>query len=165
MLIVSDDTVRARIKNTEYSAITDSGVSVCAITMLNGTVVVGAGNSQSDAFNMAFAKAHEFETYLFREKESASNGPEEGSRFGIGEAVALLKTGKKVSRSSWNADGMYLLWVEEASWNVSPSLAMLANDATMGRYGFFAMRTADLKLVPWLCSQNDLAATDYFLVD
>ena len=154
MLIVSDDTVRARIKNTEYSTITDSGVSVCALTMLNGTVIVGSGNSQNDAFDTAFGKAREFETYLFREKESASNGPEEGIRFGIGEAVALLKTGKKVARSGWNGNGMYLLWVEEASWNVS-----------MGRYGFFALRTADLKLVPWLCSQTDLAATDYFLVD
>lgn len=71
--------------------------------------------------------------------------------FGIGQAVKEMQNGKKVSRSGWNGKGMWLaLQVPDAKSKMS--------------LPYVYMKTADDKLVPWLCSQTDLLANDWGIV-
>lgn len=69
----------------------------------------------------------------------------------IGEAVQALQEGKRVARSGWNGRGMWLgLRVPDAN-------------SEMG-LPYVYMKTALGPLVPWLCSQTDLLASDWELV-
>lgn len=71
--------------------------------------------------------------------------------FGIGQAVKEMQDGKKVSRSGWNGKSMWLaLQVPDANSKMS--------------LPYVYMKTADNKLVPWLCSQTDLLAVDWDVV-
>ena len=71
--------------------------------------------------------------------------------FGIGEAVKTLWDGKRVARDGWNGKGMYLeLQVPDAHSKMS--------------LPYVYMKTAGGDLVPWLCSQTDLLATDWIEV-
>lgn len=66
----------------------------------------------------------------------------------IGWAVRMLKEGRRVRRTGWNGQGM---WLE------------IQNPGSLGpmTVPFVYMKTADQKLVPWLCSQTDLLAVDF----
>ena len=66
----------------------------------------------------------------------------------IGDAVELLKNGMRITRAGWNGRGMYLA-LQRPDANSKMSLP------------YVYMKTADNKLVPWLCSQTDLLAEDW----
>lgn len=69
----------------------------------------------------------------------------------IGWAVKQLHDKQKVCRSGWNGKNMYLeLQVPDANSKMS--------------LPYVYMKTADNHLVPWLCSQTDLLATDWQIV-
>ena len=69
----------------------------------------------------------------------------------IGSAVVALRMGARVARQGWNGKGMWLaLQVPDAHSKMS--------------LPYVYMRTADAKLVPWLCSQTDLLAGDWEVV-
>jgi hypothetical protein len=70
----------------------------------------------------------------------------------IGQAVRRLLSGDKVARSGWNGKGMYI------------ELQEPDEDSKM-TVPYVYMKTADDNLVPWLCSQTDLLATDWETVD
>lgn len=80
-----------------------------------------------------------------------------GERFGIGQAVEAMRMGKRVRRLGWNGRGMFLFLVEAWS-DYAKSGPGWAEPAP-----FVAMKTADNKTVPWLCSQTDLLAVDWEL--
>ena len=70
---------------------------------------------------------------------------------GIGWAVKTLCNGEKVCRAGWNGKNMYLaLQVPDANSKMT--------------LPYVYMYTAQGDLVPWLCSQTDLLATDWELV-
>ena len=73
----------------------------------------------------------------------------------IGWAVEQMQDGERVCRSGWNGKGMYVYLIR--SW----SGAERPNPSTTAP--FVAMKTADDKIVPWLCSQTDLLALDWEL--
>lgn len=59
-----------------------------------------------------------------------------------------LQDGQRVSRSGWNGKGMYLeLQVPDANSKMT--------------LPYVYMKTVQGDLVPWLCSQTDLLATDW----
>ena len=66
----------------------------------------------------------------------------------IGWAVKELHDGKHVCRAGWNGKGMWI------ALQVSDSHSKMS-------LPYVYMKTADGKLVPWLCSQTDLLATDW----
>lgn len=71
--------------------------------------------------------------------------------FGIGEAVKTMRNGNRVARQGWNGKGMYLeLQVPDAHSKMT--------------LPYVYMRTAQGDLVPWLCSQTDMLAVDWFEV-
>jgi hypothetical protein len=89
----------------------------------------------------------------------------------IGWAVKQMHDGSHVRRAGWNGKGLWLALVTGAQWDLAPDLEpKLSNQGRRGEDGyayrgpFVAMRAADGMLVPWLCSQTDLLATDWEIV-
>lgn len=69
----------------------------------------------------------------------------------IGEAVDALKAGRRVARQGWNGKGM---WLELQRPDAHSKMTL----------PYVYMRTAQMDLVPWLCSQTDLLADDWVIV-
>ena len=66
----------------------------------------------------------------------------------IGWAIKQMQDGQKVMRSGWNGKNMYLaLQVPDANSKMT--------------LPYVYMYTAQGDLVPWLCSQTDLLASDW----
>lgn len=68
------------------------------------------------------------------------------------EALELIKQGCRLQRAGWNGKGMWI--------------AIQVPDAhsKMG-LPYLYMKTVDGPLVPWLCSQTDMLANDWQVVD
>lgn len=67
----------------------------------------------------------------------------------FGEAVELLKAGKPVSRIGWNGKGMFLmLQVPDAGSKMTEP--------------YIYITTSTGALLPWVCSQADMLAEDWF---
>ena len=66
----------------------------------------------------------------------------------IGWAVKQMQDGKRVCRSGWNGKGM---WLELQTPDAHSKMTL----------PYVYMKTAQGDLVPWLCSQTDLLATDW----
>ncbi len=70
---------------------------------------------------------------------------------GIGWAVKQLDHGEKVTRKGWNGPGQYLeLQVPDAHSKMT--------------LPYIYITTVQGDLVPWLASQTDILATDWFVV-
>ena len=78
------------------------------------------------------------------------------------EALKALKMGNKVARQGWNGKGMFLLHIDPY---INSQYAVVERSKMVGTLTpYIAMKTADNKLVPWLASQTDLLAEDWWLV-
>ena len=66
----------------------------------------------------------------------------------IGEAIATMRAGSKVSRAGWNGKGMWLA-------------LQVPDEHSKMSLPYVYMSTAQGDLVPWLCSQTDLLADDW----
>lgn len=70
----------------------------------------------------------------------------------IGWAVKQMHNGQKVQRAGWNGKNMYLaLQVPDANSKMT--------------LPYVYMYTAQGDLVPWLCSQTDMLATDWQIAE
>ncbi len=83
------------------------------------------------------------------------------------EALNEIKAGRKVSRSGWNGKGMFIFLVPGSVFSVSrpPLLGIYPEGTIINYHAHVDMKTADEKIVPWLCSQTDLLADDWGVVD
>lgn len=72
--------------------------------------------------------------------------------FGIGHAVKEMQDGKRVQRNGWNGKGM---WLELQRPDAQSKMTL----------PYVYMKTAQGDLVPWLCSQTDLLAIDWSVVE
>lgn len=84
----------------------------------------------------------------------------------IGWAVDVLRDGNKVRRVGWNGKGMFLVYVPGSQFDVTADRPMgKALPELVGQridyHGHVDMWTAQGYLIPWLCSQADLLATDW----
>lgn len=67
-------------------------------------------------------------------------------------AIDVMENGGKVAREGWNGKGMWLaLQVPDSNSKMS--------------LPYVYMKTVTGALVPWLCSQTDLLAKDWVIVD
>lgn len=95
----------------------------------------------------------------------------------FGQAIEALKKEKKVSRSSWNGKGMFIVMMPELylpPFNTQDTMRKV-NDRTAKWIGedqpldcqpYIAMFTAQKKWQPgWLASQSDLFAEDWEIVE
>ena len=79
------------------------------------------------------------------------------------EALVELKAGNKVCRSGWNGKGMFLFLVPGSIFKVNrpPLLGIYPDGTEINYHAHIDMKTADNKVVPWLCSQTDMLAEDW----
>jgi hypothetical protein len=75
----------------------------------------------------------------------------QGNELDIGKAIYAMRDGEKVGRSGWNGRNMWLA-LQTPDANSKMTLP------------YVYMFTAQGDLVPWLCSQTDLLATDWEIV-
>ena len=85
----------------------------------------------------------------------------------FGEALILLRHGKRVAREGWNGKGMFLFLVPGSTFHVNrPPLLGIYPEGTEINYCLHIdMKTADNQVVPWRVSQTDVLAFDWALVD
>lgn len=91
--------------------------------------------------------------------------PIDGMNFG--HALAALKDGCKVARNGWNGKGMFLFLVNGSTFKVNrpPLLGIYPEGTEINYHAHVDMKTADGQIVPWLCSQTDMLADDWGVVD
>ena len=79
------------------------------------------------------------------------------------EALVELKAGNKVCRSGWNGKGMFIFLVPGSIFKVNrpPLLGIYPEGTEINYHAHIDMKTADNKVVPWLCSQTDMLAEDW----
>lgn len=77
-------------------------------------------------------------------------------RFDFGEAIRQLKSGRAVAREGWNGRGMWIRLRTGRRRMPAEPFKLLP---------YVEMKTADDSMVPWLCSQTDMLAEDWTVVD
>ncbi|MAC32235.1 MAG: hypothetical protein CME38_01355 [Haliea sp.] len=80
----------------------------------------------------------------------------------FGQAKEALKAGQRVCRAGWNGKGMFLFMVAGGAWGFETDVDGVDGLDTLP---FVAIKTADEKLVPWLCSQTDALAEDWEVLE
>lgn len=82
------------------------------------------------------------------------------------EALRLVKLGRRVAREGWNGKGMFIFLMPGTTFAVSrPPLLGIYPAGELVRYQpHIDMRTAQGTVVPWLASQGDLMADDWFVL-
>ncbi len=83
----------------------------------------------------------------------------------FGDAIAALKSGKKVAREGWNGKGMFLFLSRNIEFETDANLSCLSK-TKMKQTASIVMKTAqDEFVVGWLASQSDMLAEDWIIVD
>lgn len=87
-----------------------------------------------------------------------------GWSFGV--ALNALKSGQRVQREGWNGKGMFLVLVTPGDslpfGDQRP--AYLTRSAPGFPLPWIGMKTADDGFVPWLASQTDMLAEDWWVL-
>jgi hypothetical protein len=87
----------------------------------------------------------------------------------FGEAIAALKSGKKVSRARWNGKGMFLIYVpgtKDAKLNEGTPYEKALNSNIVTINPHIDMYTATGEFQPgWLASQTDMLSDDWGIVE
>lgn len=87
--------------------------------------------------------------------------------FDFGMALAAIKKGKKVARVGWNGSGMFVFLVPGSRFEVNraPLLGIYPEGTEVTYQPHIDMKTAQGTVVPWLASQSDLLAEDWFIIE
>lgn len=82
---------------------------------------------------------------------------------GFGAALEALKAGQSVSRLGWNGKGLYLTLQtpDEHSKMTRPYIYITTPVGTTNQFGGVNEKE---QRVPWLASQTDLLAIDWFTI-
>ena len=85
----------------------------------------------------------------------------------FGEALKLLKEGYKIAREGWNGKGMFLFLVPGSTFKVNrpPLMGIYPEGTEIEYYAHIDMKTAQGYVVPWVPSQSDILAEDWFIVE
>ena len=83
------------------------------------------------------------------------------------EALLWIKEGRKVARQGWNGKGMFIFLVPGSTFKVNraPLLGIYPEGTEINYHAHIDMKTADGQIVPWLCSQTDMLAEDWEVVE
>jgi hypothetical protein len=81
-------------------------------------------------------------------------------------ALDFLKNGYKISRENWNGKGMFLFLVPGSTFKVNrpPLLGIYPEGTEINYRPHIDMKTAQGDIVPWVASQTDLLADDWFIL-
>lgn len=81
----------------------------------------------------------------------------------FGQALAALKSGRKVAREGWNGKDMFLFLVNGSRFTVNraPLLGIYPEGTVIDYRSHIDMKTAQGDVVPWVASQSDVLAEDW----
>lgn len=82
------------------------------------------------------------------------------------DALFELKQGYRVARKGWNGKGMFIFFVDGSTFKVNrpPLLGIYPEGTEINYHAHVDMRTANGQIVPWICSQTDMLAEDWVIV-
>lgn len=82
-------------------------------------------------------------------------------------ALEFINRGYKMQRAGWNGKGMFVFLVPGSTFKVNrpPLLGIYPEGTEINYHAHIDMKTADGTIVPWLCSQTDVLAKDWQLVE
>ncbi|MFE1914979.1 DUF2829 domain-containing protein [Streptomyces anandii] len=89
----------------------------------------------------------------------------------FGQALKYLKVNRgRVTREGWNGKGMFIVlqagYPEGIAINKNTSEATGIPEGTVCKFRpYLMMKTVDNEFVPWVASQTDILAEDWFPVD
>lgn len=88
-------------------------------------------------------------------------------RMDFSDALRAVKAGKLVAREGWNGKKMFIFLVPGSHFTVSraPLNVIFPEGTEIDYHGHVDMRTATGDIVPWLCSQTDMLAEDWMIVE
>lgn len=91
--------------------------------------------------------------------------PSNGMPFGL--AYEAMRKGHKVARAGWNGKGMFIFLVPGSTFQVNrpPLLGIYPEGTEIEYHQHVDMKTATGEIVPWSCSQTDMAADDWAIVE
>ena len=75
----------------------------------------------------------------------------------FGEALHLLKEGKKLAREGWNGKGMFIVFV--------PSKVINLNEYFVKFNQHLVIKNVDGSVSTWVPSVNDCLAEDWYVAD
>lgn len=106
-----------------------------------------------------------YESWSPKEQFEEAYRPTDGMNFGL--AYEAMRKGLKVARSGWNGKDMFIFIVPGSTFIVNrpPLLGIYPEGTEINYHSHVDMKTADNKIVPWLCSQTDMAADDWQIVE
>lgn len=85
--------------------------------------------------------------------------------YGFGEAVERIKNGERMARSGWNGKGQYIYYVPAAEYEPYTDVAIKEFHTCRVPYrAYIAIKTAQGDVVPWVASQTDILAEDWYVV-
>jgi hypothetical protein len=89
------------------------------------------------------------------------------SNLTFSEALEHIKAGRKVSRAGWNGRGQFIFLVPGSTFKVNrpPLLGIYPEGTEIDYHPHIDMRNAQGQIVPWLASQGDLLAEDWFILE
>lgn len=82
----------------------------------------------------------------------------------FGSALSFLEEGKKLSRKGWNGKDMFLYYVPANEYSTITPVAKKEFGDKVSYGAYIAMKTTSGNVVPWLASQTDILAKDWFVV-
>jgi hypothetical protein len=82
----------------------------------------------------------------------------------FGEALELLKKGKKVARKGWNGKNQYIELATNVSYKNPQGEIVNVDHAQMGNKAIAFVGTSGVQL-GWLASQSDMLSNDWEVVD
>ena len=82
-------------------------------------------------------------------------------------ALSAIKSGKVVTRENWNGKAMFIFMVPGSTFKVNrpPLLGIFPEDTEINYQAHIDMKTASGSIVPWVVSQSDIFADDWWIVD
>jgi hypothetical protein len=78
------------------------------------------------------------------------------------KALEAVKTGKKIARYGWNGKSM---WVRLFTKNELPAPCALSHSFLVIEYPKDHPAYPEGSCIPWLASQSDILAADWFIID
>lgn len=123
------------------------------------------GNIEAPGYLVVYNKDTEKEYISWSPKEEFEKGNVDLSgplSYSIALEECLEGNNVHIAREGWNGKGMYVFLIdpyrnEQFEVDTYP-------DIVGELLPYLAMKTADNKIVPWLCSQTDMQAKDWYLV-
>ena len=88
------------------------------------------------------------------------------SNFSFSYALDMLKARNIVARDGWNGKGMYLVYFSPVAHGMKLLKVLDCEEGTeYPLLHFILMKTVDNMYVPWVASQTDILANDWYIVN